>query len=128
MTQRPTHSTAAAGTLRDHELSDQLVAVLEHLATIVRPELVGRVCARCGGLRPRGFRPCDVCDAIRRHREVTALVEDIQWLAGTDTPGSIARRVGYDRPEALSRRLSRYGYHDLAAMFDRRADRRRTAA
>lgn len=67
---------------------------------------------------------CATCYYRRRRNStitpIGELIEDIEWLVGTDSPEHIARRVGYDNPEALGRRLARHGRHDLAAMFDRR--------
>lgn len=59
-----------------------------------------------------GWRP--VPDAPRSRTERAARVlEDVAWLAGTDTVASIAHRVGYRTPHALERCLYRAQRVDL---------------
>ena len=54
-------------------------------------------------------------------RRSRTLVEDVEWPAGTDSPESIAHRLGYGEWESLRKRLSRIGRDDLiAAVLDRR--------
>lgn len=58
---------------------------------------------------------------LRKARRAAALAEDVEWLAGTDSPESIARRMGYGEWELLRRALRRVGRDDLiAAVLDRR--------
>lgn len=46
------------------------------------------------------------------------LVAEVEHLLGTDHPGKIAARLGY-QPLSLARRLTRCGRRDLARRFDR---------
>ena len=56
-----------------------------------------------------------------RWTELEALAKDAEWLAGTDSPESIAHRLGYTEWESLRVRLRRIGRDDLiAAVLDRR--------
>ena len=56
-----------------------------------------------------------------RTRPARALVEDVAWLAGTDSPESIARRVGFASWDALRERLRRIDRADLIdAVLERR--------
>ena len=58
---------------------------------------------------------------LRKARRATALAEDVEWLAGTDSPESIAHRMGYGEWESLRKALHRIGRDDLiAAVLDRR--------
>ena len=58
---------------------------------------------------------------LRSTRPARALVEDVEWLAGTDSPESIAHRTGHDTWKSLRERLRRIGRDDLiAAVLDRR--------
>ena len=58
---------------------------------------------------------------IRHPKPLTMaeLIEELGHVWGTDKPVNIARRLGYENPHSLTRRLYRYGHHDLAAMLDR---------
>ena len=62
--------------------------------------------------------------AARRRDQV---IEDCEWLAGTDHPDNIARRLGYSDGDSLTKQLWNWGQRDLAARLTRgyRADRRR---
>ena len=42
------------------------------------------------------------------------LIEDVEWIIGTDSPDSIARRLGYKRVKVLRELLHRNGRPDLA--------------
>jgi hypothetical protein len=57
------------------------------------------------------------------------LIADVAMLKNTDTPDSIAKRVGYTSTASLAKQLHRLGRHDLAAPFDaaRRDPYERTA-
>ena len=58
---------------------------------------------------------------LRNTRPARALVEDVAWLAGTDSPESIARRVGFASWDALRERLRRVDRADLIdAVLERR--------
>jgi hypothetical protein len=48
------------------------------------------------------------------------LIEDVEYLLGTDSPEGIAARLGCSSPRNLSQRLRRAGRGDLARLFDRR--------
>lgn len=53
-----------------------------------------------------------------RHRRADAgLIEDIEWIAGWDSPEHIARRVGYNSWNSLERQLRRLGRLDLIAII-----------
>lgn len=62
----------------------------------------------------RTVDPRKTAERARRRQ----LLADIHWLLDTDTPDSIARRVGYATAGSLHRRLQRIGQHDLARHFD----------
>lgn len=128
MIRTPGHSPM---TLRhDIALADALTSILSQLAEAVNPAPYGRCCTVCGGLRALQG-PCDVCQAIRAvahearnqntARPLADLIEDVEWLLGTDAPESIAARVGYNRPRTLARRLFRNGRPDLARHFEPKA-------
>lgn len=53
----------------------------------------------------RGSKP-------RNHAE---LLEDLEWIIGTDHPDNIARRLGYSNAENLERVLHKWRRPDLAA-------------
>ena len=58
-----------------------------------------------------------------------AVIEDVEWVAGTDHPDNIARRLGYSDSNSLSKQLRNWSQRDLAARLTRgyRTDRRRAA-
>lgn len=60
----------------------------------------------------------------RHHSDGTAasraVVEDVTWLLGSDTPDRIATRVGYADQRALRKVLRRWGHQDLADALSRR--------
>jgi hypothetical protein len=84
-----------------------------------------------------GFGRCNACFArARRAAEnqglgyragqcanFAELVEDIEWILGTDSVERISARVGYPRVASLVRRLERGGRPDLARIFDRSDER-----
>ena len=47
------------------------------------------------------------------------VIEDCEWLAGTDHPDNIARRLGYSSEHSLTAQLQHWGRHDLAARITR---------
>ena len=57
------------------------------------------------------------------------VLEEVRWLAGTDHPDNIARRLGYSSGDSLSKQLRNWGQRDLAARLTRdcRTDSRRAA-
>ena len=57
------------------------------------------------------------------------VIEDCEWVAGTDHPDNIARRLGYCDGDSLSKQLRNWGQRDLAARLTRgyRTDSRRAA-
>ena len=57
------------------------------------------------------------------------VLEEVRWLAGTDHPDNIARRLGYCDGDSLSKQLRNWGQHDLAARLTRgyRTDSRMAA-
>ena len=57
------------------------------------------------------------------------VLEEIRWLAGTDHPDNIARRLGYSSEHSLTAQLQHWGRHDLVARLTRgyRSDSRRAA-
>ena len=57
------------------------------------------------------------------------VLEEVRWLAGTDHPDNIARRLGYCDSDSLRKQLWNWGQHNLAARLTRgyRTDRRRAA-
>ena len=58
-----------------------------------------------------------------------AVIEDVEWLAGTDHPDNIARRLGYRNGDSLTKQLWNWGQRDLADRLTRgyRTDSRRAA-
>lgn len=113
MSRLPAHSIASHATLARHRQLDDLAAILARIEAGTRPALTGRICPTCSGLRTPGRAPCDVCHTLRRGAELAPLVEDVEWLLGTDTPERIAARLGYSI-DSLVRRLQRNGRGDLA--------------
>ena len=67
-----------------------------------------------------GWRPASRRDLV---------LEDCEWLAGTDRPDNIARRLGYRNGDSLRKQLWNWGQRDLAARLTRgyRTDSRRAA-
>ena len=57
------------------------------------------------------------------------VLEDVEWLAGTDHPDNIARRLGYRNGDSLTKQLWNWGQRDLAARLTSgyRTDSRRAA-
>ena len=57
------------------------------------------------------------------------VIEDCEWLAGTDHPDNIARRLGYSNGDSLTKQLWNWGQRDLAARLTSgyRTDSRRAA-
>ena len=46
------------------------------------------------------------------------LIEDVEWLlGGGEAPSRIARRMGYEDPNYLARKLRRCGRKDLGRLF-----------
>lgn len=74
------------------------------------------LCNSCYHRWKRGTRG----GACQNKLPAAELIEDIEWILGTDTPERIAARVGYPRMKSLTRRLERNGRPDLARIFDRR--------
>lgn len=76
-----------------------------------------RLCARCNQWRvrsqfPRGAQVCGACREVApSHLEV--LIDEVEWLLGTDTPDGIARRLGLRHAAALKARLAAAGRSDL---------------
>ena len=64
--------------------------------------------------------------AARRRDQV---IEDVEWLAGTDHPDNLARRLGYKSGVSLVTQLQHWRRYDLAARLTRgyRTDSRRSA-
>ena len=63
--------------------------------------------------------------ALRRDQ----VIEDCEWVAGTDHPDNIARRLCYSSEHSLTAQLQCWGQRDLVARLTRgyRADSRRAA-
>ena len=57
------------------------------------------------------------------------VIKDCEWLAGTDHPDNIARRLGCRNGDSLTKQLWNWGQRDLAARLTSgyRTDRRRAA-
>jgi hypothetical protein len=72
-------------------------------------------CNRCYHRHRRGT----VGGACQNQQPIADLIEDVEWLRGTDSPENIAARVGYPRVASLARRLERADRPDLARIFDR---------
>lgn len=88
----------------------------------VRPDTVAkhpyeRLCRRCNQWRARSQfdRGADQCGACRRAApsQLDVLIDEVEWLLGTDTPDGIARRLGLGHAGSLRARLSAAGRTDL---------------
>ena len=57
------------------------------------------------------------------------VLEEVRWLAGTDHPDNIARRLGYRNGDSLTKQLWNWSQRDLAARLTSgyRTDSRRAA-
>lgn len=42
------------------------------------------------------------------------VIEDLEWIIGTDSPESVAERLGYRRLDTLQSSLRKWGRADLA--------------
>ena len=64
--------------------------------------------------------------AARRRDQV---IEDVEWVAGTDHPDNLARRLGYKSGVSLVTQLQHWRRYDLAERVTRdyRTDSRRAA-
>ena len=51
---------------------------------------------------------------LRQREHAVQVVEDVEWLLGTDHPDSIAARLGYPSSRRLGDALRRWGRTDLA--------------
>ena len=66
-------------------------------------------------LRAANTVGCRLCAARRsRKNRYAQMIEDLEWILGTDHPESIARRLGYASADALITSLRRAGRDDLA--------------
>ncbi len=54
-----------------------------------------------------------------RGTPIAEVIEEVEFLRGTDTPGNIATRLGYSSPKNLAKVLHRAGRHDLASPFEK---------
>lgn len=77
-----------------------------------------RFCSRSCTAAARGFQP-----SVERQGHV---IEDVEWLLGTDTPESIANRLGYANLRNLLDLLRRWERRDLAERLIR--DREQVSA
>ena len=50
----------------------------------------------------------------RTHHTRQHVIEDVEWIIGTDHPRSIAHRLGYRRLNTLQTSLREWGRADLA--------------
>lgn len=69
------------------------------------------------GLRCAGKVNARVSTA-KHAAKVAELIEDLEWVAGTDHPERLAQRLGYSSAQVLSRSLYRWGRADLARLLD----------
>lgn len=53
--------------------------------------------------------------AEKMHARRAVVIEDVEWIVGTDHPENIARRLGYTNAENLATLLRRWGREDLSA-------------
>ena len=95
----------------------------------------GRTCQQCGNQyartrdesqqhwKARKFcgRSCAGASAQQAQAAAKRVrrIEDVEWLLGTDSPESIARRLGYANERNLVDLLRRWGRPDLAARMTR---------
>ena len=59
-------------------------------------------------------REVRTANAVARKRD---LIEDVEWILTADDPAIALRRLGYDKPGSLAKRLLRAGRPDLARPF-----------
>ena len=59
---------------------------------------------------------------IRGRRSPQSVIEDMEWLAGTDTPERIATRLGFASWPTLEQLLWRHSRQDLAAAIRARRE------
>lgn len=77
-----------------------------------------------------GLGDAQIRQARKARRAFDDLVEDIEWLLDSRAPAEeVVRRVGYrHNPASLTRRLQRYGRHDLVARLGLNSHKDRVAA
>lgn len=56
---------------------------------------------------------------LTQDRRRAMVLEEIEFLVGTDSPERIAQRLGYDNLRHLRQLLRRWGRSDLAEKFQR---------
>jgi len=91
-------------------------------------EKYSRTMSASGKLQPsptwRKRRFCSKqCVGKHKQRRTREIVEDLEWIIGTDSPESIAKRLGYGEPQSLMKALRRAGRHDLSQRFGREFER-----
>ena len=78
-------------------------------------------------LRAANTIGCRLCAARRsRKNRYAQMIEDLEWIIGTDSPESIAERLGYRCIDTLQSSLRKWGRADLADRLS--PDGARTAA
>lgn len=66
-------------------------------------------------LRAANTIGCRLCAARRsRSNRYAQMIEDLEWIIGTDSPESIAVRLGYRCLDTLQSSLRKWGRADLA--------------
>jgi len=78
----------------------------------------GRVCASIARRRTRTFTAS---------QKLQSVIEEVDWLRGTDTPQNVAARLGY-ATATLNRVLADAGRGDLAALFPTTSPKARVTA
>ena len=76
----------------------------------------------CGLHYSRMARGADLLAPPRARKQTRRVLEDAEWLAGTDTPERIATRLGFTSWPALQQLLWRHGRQDLAAAISARRE------
>ena len=102
----------------------------ESIARFTRRKFCGKPCATAwqhhtnplsATARRRAAIASAATNAQRAQARRAAVIEDAEWIAGTDDPDRAANRLGYRNAETLVHLLNRWGRDDLARKFRKEA-------
>ena len=68
----------------------------------------------CTGHYQRAQKGAPLDKPLRVIHSRQTVIEDVEWIIGTDSPESIAERLGYRRLDTLQSSLRKWGRADLA--------------
>lgn len=100
-------STVAAIARRERPAKPESASRILGVDPSTLPDLAAARQARAAIRAARQPRP--------RPRPRAEVIEDVEWLIGTDHPDTIATRVGYRDHDTLASTMRRWGRQDLAA-------------